>query len=489
MKNIKKVNIIYIKFLLGLIIISSCIEPLEEQPYSFLSRVNFYQTAEDAQAAIVAVYDELNGFGITNFWHCMNHSSDYGTIHRNATHMALDSWTITADHPFPEATWGWYYQVINKANAVIDNVPNIDMNETVKNQIIAEAKFARGYSYFHLVRMFGGVPIRDKEITSLDEVNKEKSSVEEVYEFLIDDLIEAEANLPATRIDSEKGRFTSQAAKVTLADVYLTLERWPEAVEKAKEVIDAGHHRLIENFEDVFSEENEKNDEMILYFVQDGAIEGNRQAGWSNAAGSPYTPGGSQVWQVDEASDIWLKWDKNDSRRKFSVYDYWLDESGDTVSVYDLTRPYPAFGKYRSPNAVSNRNSPLDWIRIRYADALLIFAEAENMANEGPTSEAYEAINKIRRRAYQHPINELSGFDFPTGMSQQVFRDSVIWERNKEFVLEQRRTYDLMRTGQFPEKLLEVGKSPNLAAKLFPIPQTEIDANEALTSEDQNPGY
>ena len=488
--KLKYISIAVITLSLSTLFVS-CNDELEEVPFSFISRENFYNTAADAEAAVFAIYAEFTSFDHIDWMSCMMHSSDYGTIHRNATHMAVDSWQLNSEHPFVNDTWNWFYRIINYSNAVIGNVPRIEMEETKQNAIIAEAKFARAYSYFQLVRMFGAIPMHIEEITSPEGTSKAKSTVGEVYSLIEADLADAETNLPPKRTGNEAGRFSSQAAKVLLADVLLTQEKWSEAAQKALEVINAPYHMLLPNFEDVFALSNEKNDELIMYFVSDGAIVSNSMTRFGHIPGAvEFSPHGAQVYQVDQESDIWNLWDSNDTRREFSIYSSFVNGNGDTLRIEDLPRPYPAFSKYRDPVNPNRANSNSDYIMLRYADALLIFAEAHAEAMGGPTAEALEAVNKIRRRAYRQSIDAPSAtYDLPLSISLDVFRDSVLWERNKEFVYEKRRTYDLMRKGLFPEILTTVGKTPNLSAKLFPIPQVEIDANLLLGAEDQNPGY
>jgi hypothetical protein len=128
---------------------------------------------------------------------------------------------------------------------------------------------------------------------------------------------------------------------------------------------------------------------------------------------------------------------------------------------------------------------------MRYAEPLLIFAEATAMANGGPTSEAYEAVNMIRRRAYgQDPsVPDPGGADLPSGLSQEAFRDEVLLERGKEFIMERKRWFDLVRTGTALEIIQGLGKPITERYLKWPIAQEEIDNNGALTEADQNPGW
>lgn len=473
-------------------IISSCDEPLEEEVYSFISTSNFYQTAEDANAAILGAYESFLGQAYFNrrFWEMLELPSDQVTIHRNPVFMALDDWNLTADHEFVNDFWRIMYQQINRCNVVIERVADIEMDAQRKASIIAEAHFLRAYNYFNLVRMWGEVPVSTIEINSVEGTNNPKSSVDAVYALILEDLTLAGNDLPASRSGNEVGRVTSGAAKTLMAWVYLTREQWQEAADMAQEVMNSGDYQLLDDFKAVFDVNNENNEEIIFSIQFDGVTRGNWIASFAHTGGTanPNCFNGVQVHQVEEVSDMWLNWSEADPRRNFTVYDEFISENGDTISVYDLPRPYPAFGKFNAPNETALANCPINPIVLRYPDVLLMYAEAASQANGGPTAEAYEAINQVRRRGYGQPVTQPSAYDLPAGMSQQEFRDAVLEERSLEFVMEGKRLFDLMRTNQFPEIIQAQGK-PATAGKLFPIPQAELNANEALSNQDQNPGY
>ena len=198
---------------------------------------------------------------------------------------------------------------------------------------------------------------------------------------------------------------------------------------------------------------------------------------------------GAQVWQVDEKSDMWLNWSDSDPRKQFTVSDKYLSRDGTYKSVYETSRPYPEYGKWNAPNETGVGYSPNNPIIYRYADVLLMYAEALSQSNNGPTQEAYNAFNMVRRRGYAKPINEISDFDLTAGLDASSFRDSVILERSYEFVIEGKRLFDLMRTGKFPQILKDMGKEVRPDARYLPIPIAEIDANSSLTIDDQNEGY
>lgn len=463
---------------------------LEEEPYSFLSAENFYQTPEDALAALNAayavypvLYEGQTMYALTEL------PADNVTIHRNATFIALDDWTIAPDHPFVKRFWDRTYRLISAANIVLNRVPQIDMDAGTKEEILAEAQFIRAHAYFTLVRLFGAVPLHTEELQGQEGVSKAKSSVEDIYKLIVEDLTQASNSLPLSREPSAYGRATLGASTTMLSWVLLTTGDYQGARDAAQEVIDQGQYRLLSDFQQVFDQNNENSEEIIFSIQYDGAIVGNDLSSISHAFGpaNPLCFSGVQVLQVDEKSDMWLNRDFSNYRIANTVYDELLLEDGKVHSVYETSRPYPAFRKYNVVGETGQSNSPLNSIVLRYPDALLIYAEADNELN-GPTVNSIEMINQIIRRANNLSLTDSSEFDISPSISQDDFRETILEQRNLEFVMEAKRIYDLFRTDRFKSTLQTLGKSAT-AGDLFPIPQSEIDANDFLSQEDQNPGY
>jgi starch-binding outer membrane protein, SusD/RagB family len=472
---------------------TSCREPLQETVYSFISTDNFYKTAADAEASVVAAYQpflSFNYYGGTLF-NLILLADDQATIGRNPIHQSVDNFNLTADHSFTTSLWQQMYQCINRANTGIQRIPGIQMDATRQSTLVGECHLIRAYNYFNLVRLFGGIPLTTSEIQNPAQTNTPKATKEKIYEQIIADLKQAESVLPVSRSGNDVGRVTKGAAQTLLAEVYLTLERWQEAADKAQEVMQSGRYQLLPDFSRVFAMDNETNAEIIFSIQYDGSVIGSSIASFAHAGGTdnPNCANGVQVWSVEQKSDMWLNWDAKDSRRGFSVYDKFVSKAGKEISVYSTSRPFPAFGKYNAPGEISQANCPLNPIVHRYADVLLIYAEAISQAKGSATPEAYAAVNQVRRRAYKLPLGATSAVDLPAGLSKEAFRTAVIKERSLEFVAEGKRLFDLMRSGQFPTVLKAQGKTINEKATLFPIPVAELNANAALTSADQNPGY
>lgn len=475
--------------ILSIALLMSCSEQLNEEVYSFVATNNFWKTADDANAGVLGAYESFvnsNYFG-RFYFEVTEMPTDFVTINRNDTFQQLDRWDLLPNHPFILQLWNVIYEQISRANGVVQYVPGITMDAARQKSIIAEAKFIRAFDYFNIVRLWGAAPMPLEVVTSVASTNLPRTPVDQLYVQIEKDLTEAEADLPVTRTGGEVGRVTSGAAKTLLAWVYLTQKKWAQASAKAQEVISSGRYTLLPKFDDVFSVSNKTNSEIIFSINFDGTTRGHSLSSFSNFGGTnnPYCFQGVNVYSVDPKSDIWTKWDPSEYRRNYTVYNSVRGKNGNTITV---DPNFPSFGKWRCPAETGINLSFINPIVLRYPDALLIFAEAEAQAKGGPTTAAYDAINQVRRRAYNLPIATPSATVDLQGLNLQQFTDAVIQERGYEFVMECHRIYDLLRTGTFKTKIQSIGKAAT-RGDLYPIPQTEIDANIKIDASDQNPGY
>ena len=490
MKKIKsflKLPVLILSLSLGLL--ASCHDQLNEEVFSFVGATNYWKTEADATAGVLGAYESFlsNDYFGRFYYEFTEMPTDFTTINRNDVFQQLDRWDLLANHPFILQVWNIMYQQISRANGVLQNVPNIKMDATKQKSIMGEAKFIRAFDYFNIVRLWGAAPMPLKTVEGVSTTQLPRTSVDSLYIQIEKDLKEAEADLPATRTGAEVGRVTSGAAKTLLAWVYLTQKKWGLAAGKAQEVIASNQYKLLPKFDDVFSVSNKNNAETIFSIQFDGTTRGNPLASFSNAGGTnnPYCFQGVNVYSVDPKSDIWTKWDKNEYRRNFTVYNSVKGRNGNTITI---DPNFPSFGKYRCPAELGIFTSFVNPPVLRYPDALLIFAEAEAQAKGGPTTAAYDAINQVRRRAYNLPSNTPDATVDLKDLSLQAFTDAVIEERGYDFVLECHRIYDLLRTGTFKTKIQSTGKAAPRGS-LYPIPQSEIDANTKIGQSGQNPGW
>ncbi len=469
-------------FLLLLAALASC-DVLEQTPESSFTPDNFYQNADDARAAVSTVYDLMNSSELYMqvMWILQDQATDDaewggGRSTANQPKNDLDKHTFTPATVTFQSLWTTTYRAINRANTVLARVPGIPMDAALKDRLLAETKFMRGFYYFTLVRLFGGVPLQVTETTSLNDLTVTRASAEEVYAQIVKDFTEAEAVLPTTYTAADRGRATKGAAKAFLAKVYLTRQDWPKAAAKAKEVIDLAVYDLWATYPEVFAIGNKNGKEAIfeIQAVGGGFGEGSWMQGYMRPNFDRVN--GVAGFGDDPVTDnLYKTYLATDKRRDVTIKLY----SASTTPAAPASVTFPAYVyKYLDPTATANAEASNNYPILRYADVLLMYAEALNEQAAG-NADAFTAINRIRKRA---------GLPDLAGLTQAQFRDAVLLERRLELAFEGHRWYDLVRTG----KLVEAMKAQNPAIvvpathNLFPIPQTERDVNPKL---DQNPGY
>lgn len=462
----------------------SCKDLLEEAPKAVAEEL-FYNTIEEIESSANAIYPPLSWWRVEQTL-ILDAHTDWG--YGRGSRADYNSFQGFNSSNINQAgnRWNSYYLGIRNANILIKNASeatSLDQNDVKK--YIGEAKFIRALAYFDLVRNWGSVPLRT--VDNMTEQDIEKSPVETIYDFIITDLLAGEADLPETQVHI--GRPTKYSAKTLLADVYLTLGNFAEARDKANEVIQSGKYSLVpveskEDFQiNLFGPDIITTPEEIFYFKY------KRESDYGNwilfVLNHPSTGnfnfGGAFAHYSDSKLPFHQNWEDGDIRKE--LWDQVDFGSGPTTLVSN---------KYRDTEAVERaRGAGNDMPIYRYAEVLLIYAEASSMAANGPTAEGIEALNKVHRRAYGMDPNTPSSIDFNiSDYDKDRFLDLVLKERGYEFVFEGKRWYDLKRTGKARE-IIEPAKGVTIAEKhfLWPIPLSELNYNKALDGSDQNPGY
>lgn len=487
-----KTNILSAIVVVFLIGFSSCKKFLEEKPASIMVAENFYKTEADAEAAVTATYDGLNDQwniyfrGIYLLAELPTDNAECGQGVANSYIFALNDHTYGPVNDRIYTLYTYLYKTIANANVAIDHIPQIQMDEKKKNRLVAEAKFVRGLLYFNLVRLFGDVPLVLHQVTSLNEVNVPRTATSEVYQQIISDLEFGEQYLDVVNTQKNLGRATQASATALLAKVYLTIKDYAKARDKAKSVIDNTNYGLLDSYFDIFTPQNRFNKEAI-FSVQckgnTGTGNGFGMALYLPRATIPLAGGGKVAGNSADVPTVefYNSFKPGDLRRDRTFFTQY-DAGGGLVTF----RPH--WYKYFDPSAITNLGEgTLNYHVIRYADMLLTYAEAINELN-GPTAEAYNAVNKVRRRAYGKPVGTTNAaVDLTAGLSKDAFLDALLDERRWEFGFEDQRWFDLVRTG----KLISVMKAKGSTSikdyhVLFPLPQRELDVNKSLI---QNPGY
>ena len=452
-------------------------------PESSFTPDGFYRNADDAKSAVSSVYDLMNSQNLYDqaMWILMDQSTDDaewggGRSTANQAKNDVDKYTFTPATTTFYAVWSTCYQGINRANAAIGRIPAIAMDEALRERFVAEAKFMRGFYYFTLVRLFGGAPLVLKETVSLNNLQVARSTADEVYQQIMQDFTDAEAILPLTYSAGDKGRATKGAAKAFLAKVYLTRGEWANASAKADEVMTLGAgYDLWTNFSDVFLIANENGKESIfeIQALGGGFAEGSYMQGYMRP---PFDRVNGVAGFGDDpvTKNLYDAYASNDLRRDVTLKLY--TPTGTPAAPASIA--FPCYvGKYKDPSATANGEGSNNYPLIRYSDILLMYAEAlnEQTAND---PDAYDAINKVRNRA--------GLADLTADLTRDQFRDSVLLERRLELAFEGHRWYDLVRTNRLIQALNDQNPAIPVQSRhyLFPIPQTERDANPLLGQND-----
>jgi hypothetical protein len=483
----------------ALVLAASCDSFLDPDPNDVLAPENFYQTSSDAVAAVNGVYTQAKWGHWLGYWYMSDVATDdmlaspnFGSDGHRLSNYIFDS---RDDFPIGSA-WGDSYNTINRANAVLDRVPGITMDETLRDRLLGEARFLRALSYLDLVRFFGDVPLIENEVKSLSDLEIARTPAAQVWALIESDLQAAATVLPPSYSGSDVGRATSGAALALLAKANLHQQDWAGAAQAAGQVIASGQYSLLPNWRDNFRIATEiVNTESIFELNYDPIQD--------PGAGSVHTlfslpsgyPGGDAYGLMQLMPSLVNLYAANDERGDHGTFmlSPYTDAQGRTVT---WTVPSgAAFAKYLDESNTQNMTARgwvqqgNNWIIARYADVLLMYAEA---VNEGGTAIAgmtkEQALNEVRQRSNQ-PIL--------TGLSTAAFRDAVRLERRKEFVFEGQRWFDLSRwdalDAAIRAKTTELqtvypGETTvhGVPSNLFPIPQSELDINPALT---QNPGW
>lgn len=466
---------------------------LDRAPKGELTSDNFFKDAVQAEQSVNAIYSHLRNFNVHVFSYIgitdiASDDADKGSVPGDAGFLQdINDFTFDANNTAVNGIWRGYYQGVFRANQVLANVPNIEMDEELKTRLLGEARFLRAYFYFFLVRTYGDIPLIDRPLNP-DEYRQERVPAAEIYAFIEEDLNFAIANLPekSEYPANELGRATSGAAKAYLAKVHLFQNDFQAAFQVAQEVINSGEYALYPNYEAIFRREGEHSSESIFEVSTVGLEQGGGASQFNEVQGIRGNP--NNGWGFNNPSnDLVAAFEENDPRLGATVI-----FNRDTLSTGEVVIADPNMGsgaKFSKKAWVPERppigfgNSGANIRLFRYADLLLIAAEAANEL--GNSTDALNYLNQVRERARQGNPDILPDI---TTTDQADLRAAIWHERRVELAMEQHRYFDLVRQGQAEEvfNALGINWTPN-KHEVYPIPQSEIDISGGTLT--QNPGY
>lgn len=490
-------QILAILTLIASLTFTSCDDFLTEEVRGQQNLDTYFQSEEDCESFVTGCYQAITFGGwwnINTVWLLSEMCSDDGwmgnTSQSQSDYISLAHYQGTGQSNGAISNfWQYRYKGILRCNVAVERISEANLaDESLKNRLVAEARFLRGFFYFELVRNFGGVPLITGFLMPEEVAGITRATTEEVYQFIEEDLKAAAAALPERSgyAATDLGRATRGAALGLLGKVYLYQEKWQEAHDVLKSVIDSNEYKLMENFGDVWSVDHNNNEESLfeVQYMYDGTyslggaltvITGARNGpgdGWS--WGQP-TANLEQAY-IDAGDTERLRWtiiktgcteiagednfDKFiENSKNMSSYDTYIGKYGWDPECYiiDPTQHKSAriVRKYfvpisKRPEVYNIDKIPLDHRILRYADVLLMYAEACNELGEDATARTY--LNQVRNRVNLSNV-ETSG---------NALRNAIRLERRLELAWEQNRLYDIRRwTDDNGQKVISNLMGPN----------------------------
>lgn len=495
----------YVKIKISLTLVcvllsTSCSDFLDADLQGNFSTKTFYESEDQAIKAVNGAYALLAFTDVANclwvFGDVASDDTDKGGEPGDGSDIGyIDKFEITSDNGYIEYIWQHYYEGITRANNVIYYVPNIDMDEEIRERIVGEGKFLRAYYYFNLVNIFGEIPLKTKPALTSEDLHIAKSPVDDIYAQIEEDLLEASELLPSEYAGSETGRATKGAALGLLAKVYLFEEKWQESLGAISSIELLDIYSLMPIYRNNFELDFENNIESV-FEIQHLSGKDPFEGSYLNQYFSPQQENGYFFNSPTES--LVSEFEATGA----GVFDPRLDYSmgrpgGKWMNGEDFDPTWSSTGymgkKHVQPllevSIGTKGDAGLNYTYMRFAEILLMKAEALNELGE--TAEALVSLNQIRKRARESYLFDSSLPDYGTipenllpditSTSQDVIQTAIRHERRVELNLEFHRFFDLMRYGQkaAEEALSDEGFKYN-KNRYFPIPQSELDANKEI---------
>lgn len=505
---------------LGVMGMSSCVDNLlDRAPIASLSPTTFYQDENQCRMALMGVYSALQPVTST-YWYQLDFMSDDAYCQDSwQGSTEFGGWKQNSSSTAAYHRWRMNYRLIVRANMFMANLQAASIGESVKTQMMAEAKFLRAYGYADLITFFGDVPIVD-ETQMLENAYVKRMPKNDVLDYLLKDLDAAAPNLPLKYSGTDIGRVTKGAVLAFKCRILLRNEKWADAAAVAKEVLDFGIYDLFNDYEGLFQEANENNIEVIFDIQYIKNLQPQPYpttcisfTNWATPNVSVdlidayYMANGKPITDPASGYDSQNPYLNRDPRLAASIVlpgaqygSILFIPANDQVPCGARPRKYADIGNSDPYNCAINQ------IVLRYADVLLMRAEALIEINN-LTDEVYTLINKVRQRVGMPTIQEVEG----SNLSQEALRKILRHERRVELFLEGVRYVDMLRwkdeslvhdvygynrtklsdpsnpsTWQFEKVTVSTREFDSAKGWLWPVPLTDMQNNDQLT---QNPGY
>ena len=478
MKNIKFVGVI-----LSLVIFISCKKSfLEKTPPDALAESVYYRTADEAKAGVNAAYASLENQNLyTKYLTKLFIAPTGDVILNNTDGYGLMNFTYNATEPALFNTYSTLYEGVYRCNIVLQKVPAIVMDTALQSRYLAEAKFLRALYYWHLTTLFGEVPLFTEPFKTPADALVAKSSIADIYKVMIQDLQDAIPILPLKSQygASDVGRATKGAAESLLGKIYLYEQDYQDSYDWFSKVISSNEYGLMNDFNHIINVSYENNIESV-FEVQFAEIGASDVANGQSDNDLPQVNGGTG--NTLPTQYLVNAFGTNDPRLDYTIF-----IQGQPFAP-QLTTPNQDLDTYQSIWSATGynikkglipimyvNNRGTNWPIIRYADVLLMYAEAANEIGE--IDEARDAVNLVRERP---TVNMPDLIAVNTGTKETMFQ-AIVHERRVELALEYHRFNDLRRWGMAQDTLGHLGYTAR--DRYYPLPQVEVDINKNLVQE------
>ncbi|MCF0050769.1 RagB/SusD family nutrient uptake outer membrane protein [Dyadobacter sp. LJ53] len=457
-------------------------------PETALSYGIFFKTESDFQQAVNAAYVPFRQMFNERAWVLEEMHSDNTYYARNTLYGAVDPTENVADFAVPTAggvtandnvlvQYRLNYQIIARANQILALIDGVDFAEASKNNLKGQALFLRAFAYFDLVRLFGKVPLHLVPVVGREDAASPLAATEEIYAQIEKDAKEAGALLP-NKAKQEAGRATSGAAKTVLANLYITQKKWALAEPILKDVITNDGYSLMPEYANAFSTTtaNKNNAESVFeiqYMEGSAGYNGNQiyrfiPSPISATEIAPITGTSNPQATSQESNniptpDLIAAYEAGDKRKDASIG--YVTLSGSLAE----NKVYPYIKKYAKTHSLHN-NTGQNWPVYRYAEVLLFMAETLN--EQGKPAEAATYLNQIRTRA---------GLTATKATSQATMREAIFKERRVELAFENKRWFDLTRTGRVKEIIGAYGAKVKANPQAYYFPKGAVPPPNAFT--------
>lgn len=457
-------------------------------PETSLSYGIFFKTQADFEQAVNATYVPLRSIFNDRAWKLGELHSDNAYYARNPLYGAVDPTENIADFAVPTANgvtandnvlqqWRQDYLIISRANQILALIDGVDFDATVKANLKGQALFLRAFAYFELARYFGSVPLHLVPVVTREEAALPLSKVEDVYAQIEKDALEASTSL-LSKTKQEAGRVTSGTAKTLLANLYIVQKKWTDAATLMADVVKSGEYSLMPNYDDAFSgNADNKNNAESVFEVQ--FMEGS--AGYNGnliyqilpspitaeeifpITGTSNPQGTSQESNDIPTPDIIAAYEPGDKRKDISIGYVTLSQSLRADKKYPYIKK---FARKHSQQGNTGQNFPV----YRYAEVLLFLAESLN--ESGKSADAIPYLNQVRTRA---------GLAATAASSQADLREAIFKERRVELAFENKRWFDIVRTGRIQEIIVPYGARVKANPDAYYFPAGSVPPGNAFT--------